>query len=161
MMLAILSRAVKHYYLYGNDNTVQPANFIGNKAAGILFENKVDHVTFFGDKIEYIQGIHMIPLQAPTMLMRDRRFVEEEWNTYFSNGRADKADGGWRGILYGNLATFDAKAAYRFFANPKFDDAHIDGGASRAWYMCYAAGTFSSSGRRSLPPTLGVSTEER
>ena len=144
LMLSIMSRALKHYYLYCKDNAVQPANFIGNKVAGILFENKVDHVTFFGDRIEYIQGIHMLPLQACTLLMRDRRFVEEEWKTFFSDGRADKVDGGWRGILYGNLAAYDPKTAYKFFANPKFDLAHLDGGASRTWYMCYAAGEFAA-----------------
>ena len=141
-MLAIMSRSMKNYYLYSNDNTVQPANFIGNKVAGIMFENKVDHVTFFGNNIEYVQGIHMMPLQPCTPLLRDRRFVEEEWNTYFSDGRVDKVEGGWRGILYGNMAMFDAKTAYKFFANDKFDPAHLDGGASRTWYMCYAAGEF-------------------
>lgn len=119
---------------------MQPANFIGNKVAGILFENKIDHTTFFGNNIEYIQGIHMIPLLPFAPLCRSNRFVDEEWKAYFSKGRIDSIPGGWRGILIGNLAHIDAKRAFGFFSANNFDASHLDGGASRTWYMAYSAG---------------------
>jgi endo-1,3(4)-beta-glucanase len=56
LMLAIQSRTFQNYYLMESTNTIQPAEFIGNKAAGILFESKVDHATYFGLNIEYIEG---------------------------------------------------------------------------------------------------------
>jgi len=149
LKLKILSRSLQDYYLYRTDNVVQPSNFIGNKVAGIMFENKVDHTTFFGNNIEYVQGIHMLPLMPFTQLCRDGRFAREEWNAYFSEGRVDLIEGGWRGILYGNLATFDPQTAYRFFSSPSFDPSHLDGGASLTWYLCYAAGEFLS-----LPPAV-------
>ena len=77
LMLAVQARSFRHYFLMENDNTIQPSNFIANKVPGIvstiiwhtleiflnqvqLFENKVDHVTYFGANIEYIQGYCLI-----------------------------------------------------------------------------------------------------
>ncbi|KAK3941592.1 hypothetical protein QBC46DRAFT_258081 [Diplogelasinospora grovesii] len=140
LMLAIQARSFPMYYLYTKTNNVQPPNFIGNKVAGILFENKIDHLTYFGPQPEEIEGIHMLPLLPHTPYIRARDFVEEEWNTYFANGRAENIVGGWRGIVYANRATFDPKGAYAFFSTPGFDPSWLDGGASLTWYLCYSAG---------------------
>ncbi|TDZ38536.1 putative endo-1,3(4)-beta-glucanase [Colletotrichum spinosum] len=139
LQLSIISRALRDYYLYSSDNAVQPPQFIGNKVAGILFENKIDHTTYFGANIEFIQGIHMVPLLAPSPFVRTPDFVREEWAVYFSGGRVDGIAGGWRGIIYGNLATVDGRAAWEFFTSANFDPGWIDGGASRTWYLIYAA----------------------
>ena len=103
--------------------------------------NKADHVTYFGTNIEYIEGIHMIPLNPASAFTRTQSFVTEEWNQYFAtNNYAANVAGGWQGILYANLAIIDAKTSYNFFANPDFDYGSLDGGASRTWYLAYAAG---------------------
>jgi endoglucanase Acf2 len=55
---------------------------------------------------------------------------------------ADHGAGGWRGILYANLALIDPKASYGFFRdgiNGFWDERWIDGGASRTWYLTWAA----------------------
>ncbi|KAI1387491.1 glycoside hydrolase family 81 protein [Hypoxylon trugodes] len=139
LMLAILARSLNKYYLYTEENDVQPPEYVGNRVAGILFENKCDHNTYFGSNIEYIQGIHMIPLLPSTRLTRSAKFVKQEWATYFDNGRADNAEGGWKGILYGNLATVDPKSAWDFFTREDFDQMWLDGGASLTWYLTYCA----------------------
>ncbi|KAL2136084.1 hypothetical protein VTI74DRAFT_5490 [Chaetomium olivicolor] len=139
LMLALQARSLQSYYLYLSYNTIQPPNFTPNKVAGILFENKIDHTTYFGTNIEYIQGIHMLPLLPHTPFVRTPDFVREEWETYFGNGRADAVQGGWRGILYGNYATVDPRGAYAFFSQGEFDAAWLDGGASLTWYLCYSA----------------------
>ncbi|THY18283.1 endo-1,3-beta-glucanase [Aureobasidium pullulans] len=36
LMLAIQARSLHNYFLYTSDNTIQPANFIGNKVSGIV-----------------------------------------------------------------------------------------------------------------------------
>jgi hypothetical protein len=150
-MLACQARSLSLYYLYMNTNAIEPREFIGNKVAGIMFENKIDHTTYFGNNVEYIQGIHMMPLLPHTIMIRSPTFVAQEWNAYFSNGRAEKVAGGWKGILFGNLATIDPKGAYAFFSSPTFDHGWLDGGASLTWYLAYAAGEFD------LPvPGLGV-----
>ncbi|KAF3761377.1 family 81 glycoside hydrolase [Cryphonectria parasitica EP155] len=144
LMLAVQRRAMGMYYLYTQDNDVQPADFIGNRVAGILFENKIDHTTYFGTNIEYIQGIHMLPLLPSTAYIRRRHFVHEEWEQYFSNGVAGNVTGGWKGILYGNLATIRPQHAWDFFSQADFDPSWLDGGASLTWYLAYSAGKFSS-----------------
>lgn len=143
LQLAITARSLQKYYLYDGENTTQPSRFIGNKVAGILFENKIDYTTFFGSDMEFIHGIHMLPLLPSTTLTRPRKFVTEEWDTYFSNGRVDSIKGGWRGVLYGNLATIDPRAAWKFFSQPQFDRTLLDGGASLTWYLAFAASKFS------------------
>ena len=82
LMLAIQARTLINYFLLQSDNVNQPTNFIGNKVTGIvcpptktfsfsvysnsadriiqLFENKIDHTTYFGANPEYIQG-HVHP----------------------------------------------------------------------------------------------------
>ena len=140
----MLARALGHYYLYTRNNVDQPASFINNNVAGILFENKVDHTTFFGNNIEYIQGIHMLPLLPVTPYTRSKQFVREEWEAYFSNGRVDRIDGGWRGIVYASYGTIDPRTTYAWFGSRDFNAAWLDGGASRTWYMAFFAGRLNA-----------------
>lgn len=94
----------------------------------------------FGMKPEYIEGIHMIPINPSSAYTRSPTFITEEWDTYFSNGRVDQVDGGWRGILYSNLAIIDPKTTYEWVSGPDFDPQYLDDGASQTWYLAYAAG---------------------
>lgn len=112
-----------------------------------LFENKIDHATYFGLNNEYIEGIHMLPINPSSAYTRTARFVREEWDAYFGpNGSCPvtAVEGGWRGILYANLAIIDPQASWAFFAQADFDPGWIDGGATRTWYLAYAAGKFTS-----------------
>lgn len=140
LQLSIIARSLQHYYLYESENKVEPSEFIGNKVAGILFENKIDHTTYFDSHIEAIQGIHMIPILPPTPFVRRAKFVTEEWNAYFSDGRIDRIDNAWKSIIYANYATVDPKRAFQFFSSKTFQPQWLDGGASLTWFLAYAAG---------------------
>ncbi|KAI9694962.1 MAG: hypothetical protein M1822_000579 [Bathelium mastoideum] len=140
LQLAVQARSLSNYFLYQETNTVEPANFTGNRVSGILFENKIDHTTYFGNAPEYIEAIHMIPLVPSSAYTRNATFVSEEWNQYFSDGRVDSTDGGWRGILYANLALIDPTTSFNWFNSPSFNASYLDGGASRTWYLAWAAG---------------------
>ncbi|KAF4768351.1 hypothetical protein HAV15_002079 [Penicillium sp. str.  len=143
VMLGILGRSLNNYFLMEDDNVNQPANFTGNKVTGILFENKVDHTTYFGANLEYIQGIHMLPLMPHSPFTRRKEFVHQEWQAMFAENAstpASKVEGGWKGVLYANLALVDPKASWEFFTQPNFDYSWIDGGATRTWYLAFAAG---------------------
>ncbi|KAJ6787912.1 hypothetical protein PWT90_01895 [Aphanocladium album] len=141
LQLAVMKRSLQHYFLYENDNKVQPEKFIGNKVAGILFENKVDHTTFFGNEIESIQGIHMIPILPVTTVARASKFVKEEWEAFFSNGRVDDIDNSWKSILLGNYATIAPKEAFEVLSGKNFDSSKwLDGGISLTWLLAYSAG---------------------
>ncbi len=140
LMLAVMKRSLSNYFLLESTNTNQPANFIANKVTGIMFENKVDHVTYFGNNIEYIEGIHMLPIVPSSAYLRNQNFVSEEWKSYFDNGRVDQVQGGWRGVLYSNLALIDAKTSWNWFSGSSFDPKYLDGGASLTWSLAMAAG---------------------
>lgn len=140
LMLAVQKRSFQNYFLLESTNANQPANFIGNKNTGILFENKVDHTTYFGTNDEYIQGIHMIPINPSSPYIRNQNFVTEEWNTYFCDGCVDPVNnvtGGWRGILYSNLALIDPVKSWNWLTGPGFDAQYLDDGASLTWYVLF------------------------
>ncbi|KAK9246421.1 endo-1,3(4)-beta-glucanase [Lipomyces tetrasporus] len=139
MMLAIMRRAMNAYMLMNSTNSIQPSNFIANKVTGILFENKVDHTTYFGRDIQYIQGIHMLPITPVSSYIRSPTFVREEWTSLLGSVAPTLTDG-WKGILYANLALFDPKSSYKFFSSPEFRSGFLDSGASLTWYLAYAAG---------------------
>ncbi|KAH4954799.1 hypothetical protein HBH70_188430 [Parastagonospora nodorum] len=142
LTLALQARSFSNYFYLQSANTNHPPRFTPNKITGILFENKVDYTTYFGTAPSLIHAIHILPLSPATSYLRPRAFVKEEWDQFFSNGRAN-VDGGWRGILYANLALIDARASYTFFRdgiNGFWDESWIDGGASRTWYLVWAAG---------------------
>lgn len=80
----------------------------------------------------------MIPLVSASALSRTKKFVTEEWDAFFSNGRAETTEGGWRGVLMANLALVNPKASWDWFTNPSFDAAGLDGGASQTWYAAMA-----------------------
>jgi endo-1,3(4)-beta-glucanase len=84
--------------------------------------------------------------------------VQEEWDALFAPGTrtpAENVTGGWKGILFANLAIVDPTKSWDFFAQPDFDLAWIDGGASRTWYLAYAAGEFVCTWRRKdLSPSI-------
>ena len=85
----------------------------------------------------------MIPLIPASTLVRTPKFVSEEWQAYFAETAVDPVSqvaGGWRGILYANLAIIDPVTSFNFFASSKFDPSWLDGGASLTWYLAFAAG---------------------
>lgn len=98
LMLSVLARSLQSYFLMTSDNVNQPAGFIENKVTGIMFENKVDHTTYFGTDLSYIEGqvsvsllvmfflltldsIHMIPVMPFSTLTRTREisFLVSGW----------------------------------------------------------------------------------
>lgn len=140
LVLSIEKRAMGMYMLYTNDNKILPLNFIRNKVSGILFENKVDHATYFGMNKEYIHGIHMIPLTPMSNFIRSSKFVGEEWNEMALGNLANSIEGGWKGLLILNSAIIDPQNAWNFFASPQFNYSSLDNGMSRTWSLAYCAG---------------------
>ena len=143
LMLAILRRSLDNYFLMESGNENQPEAFRANKITGILFENKVDHTTYFGPNPEFIQGIHMLPLLPSSAYTRSAEFIREEWEAYFAPGAFDdarKVQGGWRGVLFGNWACVEPGKAFGVFSGSGWEGQWVDGGASRTWYLGFAAG---------------------
>lgn len=135
--LAIMRRSANDYMLFCSDNDIQPPQIARNYVSGILFENKIDHATYFGLNPEYIHGIHMIPTTPISEYMRRDQFNKEEWQGKVGQV-AQSIDDGWKGILTLHQANFDAHAAYAFFQSPNFQPKWLDGGMSRTWALYYS-----------------------
>jgi endo-1,3(4)-beta-glucanase len=139
LMMAVMKRSMSKYMLFCDDNDIQPSQVIANRVSGIMFENKIDHATYFGMNPEYVQGIHMIPMTPALSLIRGREFVKQEWDSKVSKF-IDSVDSGWKGILMLNKASVDPESSLKFFASPNFKDQWLDGGMSRTWSIAFAAG---------------------
>lgn len=138
LMLKIQSRSMNLYFLYSNDNDVEPSNFIANKVSGIYFDNKIDHTTYFGTNTEYIHGVHMLPITPASSLIRGSTFVSQEWSSIIS-GIIGSVNSGWTGILRLNQALFDGSSSYNFFSSSSFSNNYLDGGQSLTWSLAYSA----------------------
>lgn len=138
LQLSILKTSLNHYFLYSSENTTEPNNFIPNKVSGILFENKIDHTTYFGNNTEYIHMIHAIPIIPVSSFIRSSKFVQEEWDGKLKY-IVDSVQDGWKGIIMLNLAISNPQLSYQFFANPNFNMNHLDPGQSLTWSLVYAA----------------------
>lgn len=135
VQLGILRTSVNSYFLYSDDNKVMPPSFVPNKVSGILFENKVDHTTYFGNELQYIQMIHAIPITPASSFVRTPRFVEEEWKQKLVPILNDVKDG-WKGIIMLNAALFNPQLSFEFFT--KSNEVCLDNGQSLTWSLAYS-----------------------
>ncbi|KAF9386807.1 hypothetical protein CPC16_007371 [Podila verticillata] len=136
VMLTVARRSIQAYFLMEADNKNQPASFVKNHVTGILFENKVDHTTYFSPRVECIQGIQMIPATPALPMIRRKEFVQQEWDDLL-RARVDQIEDGWRSILMMNYATLDKDAAWQYFTSNK--NVPLDDGMTKTWALFYVA----------------------
>ncbi|KAK0376064.1 glycosyl hydrolase family 81 [Colletotrichum limetticola] len=152
LQLAVTARSLQSYFLLASDNDVQPPNFIGNRATGILWDRKINHTTYFGDEIAYIQGIHMLPIVPSSAYVRKASFVREEWDQYFAGNKSGSlTSGGFAGHVYANLAIADKAGAvesYEFMRKQTPDSRYLSG-VSLTWNLAYTAALGGSLGSNS------------
>lgn len=144
LMLAVQARSFNTYIYLLHSSDIHPGRYTPNGLAGILFENKIDYTTWFTDDPAIIHAVHMNPLNPSSILTRPHHFVQEEWDAVYSHGRAiEDVQDRWKGVVYANLALIDPKQSFNFFRDGidgYWDERWIDGGASRTWYLVWAAG---------------------
>ncbi|KAL7770036.1 hypothetical protein ACKLNR_001420 [Fusarium oxysporum f. sp. zingiberi] len=134
-------KILKSYFLLASDNDIQPANFIGNRATGILWDRKINHTTYFGDDIAYIQGIHMLPIVPSSAYIRKPSFVREEWDQYFAGNKSESLSSGFAGHIYVILAIADKAGAvesHAFMRKQTTDSPYLSG-SSLTWDLAYTA----------------------
>lgn len=139
LMLAVMKRSMNKYYLYSSSNKLEPSKIVANKVAGILFDNKIDYTTYFGDKMQYIHGIHMLPITPASSNIRGPTFVKEEWSAKIAKSINSITDG-WAGILRLNQVLFDPALSYSFFSSKSFKSQYLDNGLSRTWALAFGSG---------------------
>lgn len=154
LQLAVNARSLQSYFLMADDNDVQPRDFIGNRAVGILFDRKANHTTYFGDQTTFIEGIHMLPIVPSSAYVRRAPFVRQEWDQYFAGNRTGNlTGGGFVGHVYVNLAIADqagAEESYRFMRAQRANSSYLDG-QSLAWNLAYTAALGGSLANSTAP----------
>ncbi|KAI5783207.1 endo-1,3-beta-glucanase Engl1 [Peziza echinospora] len=147
LQLGILKQSLNTYfYIMPSTNvnassSVHPPKFTKNLVTGILFENKVDHATYFGMNSEFIHGIHMLPTTPASGFVRwNSQWLGLEWERYFSGGRAESAVGGWKSVLMVARALLAPGEAWRWFRDEGAREGVLDDGLSRTWGLVMAAG---------------------
>ena len=143
LMIAIMKRSMNDYYYYSDDNSVEPAEILGNRVAGILFDNIIDYTTYFGTETQYKNGIHMIPVTPVSSEIRGPEFVKQEWETKLA-AVADELTDSWKGLLKLNQALYDPAASYAFFSAADFSSGCLDNGMSRTWALAFSGGLANS-----------------
>ncbi|KAF9276664.1 hypothetical protein BGZ68_009865 [Mortierella alpina] len=138
VMLTVARRSIHAYFLMEDNNANHPKVFVGNKVTGILYENKVDHTTFFSSRTECIQGIQMIPATPVLPLIRRTTFVRQEWDDLLRPIVGNITDG-WKSVLMTNFGVLDKDAAWNFFATGNITSQPLDDGLSRTWALFYVA----------------------
>ncbi|KAG0291177.1 hypothetical protein BGZ96_005436 [Linnemannia gamsii] len=137
LMLTIARRSIQAYFLMEDDNMNHPRAFVGNKVTGILFENKVDHTTYFSARLECIQGIQMIPATPALPMIRSKVFVRQEWEGILQS-RVGDIDDGWKSILMMNYGTLNKAGAWNYFVESE-QPVPLDDGMTLTWAMFYVA----------------------
>ncbi|CCF59623.1 hypothetical protein KAFR_0H02140 [Kazachstania africana CBS 2517] len=144
IQLGIINSSINSYFLYLDTNTIEPPQFVPNKVSGILFENKIDHTTYFGTNTEYIHMIHALPLIPITNYIRSAKFAKQEWNQVLSKIIDKIPNNGWKSVIMLEIASFDAKSSWNYFAQSNFFSNYgLDDGQSLTWSLTYAASLLS------------------
>lgn len=137
LMLLVMKRSLNTYYFFDSSSEVIPACYTPHMVPGILFENKLSYVTFFGTDMKYIHGIQMLPITPASILIREKSFVESEW-TKFSMDLASAEDDPWSHILKLNQALFNGGASVEHFSKAGFSLSQLDDGQSLTWSLAFS-----------------------
>lgn len=145
LIMSVIKRSFNNYFLYKDDNNVMYGDFAKNQVSGILFENKVDYTTYFGnpkDFPEYVHGIHILPISPVSSFFRDPVYSKSLWNQQLSNF-VSKTDVKWQVLIRFVQVLFDPVSAYPEFLKFKnIEDKAF--GISLAWAIAFAAATKNS-----------------
>jgi endo-1,3(4)-beta-glucanase len=123
LLLAMESVGAQTYWQVESDSTIYPAPFRDFGAVGVLWETKVDAVTFFGADPELVYGIQMIPFTPASETLLDPVWVADTWPQF--EAAASGASDGWAGFLHLAHAVVDPDAAWTAInALGGFDDGN-------------------------------------
>lgn len=143
MMCAVNMRSMNNYILLGPDNKNVPLAYAQNYANGVTYANSMGYFTYFGAQVQYVNGIHMLPLTPISPYVRTAKFVQGEWDSLLAPLHDEIWNTGWAGILYSDLAISDPGTSWDFFNNGSvvdFNFYNLDDGQSLTWALTFAAG---------------------
>lgn len=112
ILLATELRSSWTYWQMRDQDTIYPPVFAANKAVGILWSGKVEYRTFFGDNVEFIHGIQMLPFTPISEDLLRRSWIEEEYPVFATALTRGGLEEGWRGFIIMADGILDADRAW-------------------------------------------------
>lgn len=127
VMLATEIRAAQTYWHMPSTSNIYPAPFSDNKMVGIVWETKVDYATWFGNQVEFIHCIQMLPFTPITEDYLPATFIKEEYPVLATalNRPSPPLQEGWKGFIYMAHAIVDSQTAWNEVQTLKsYDDGN-------------------------------------
>jgi len=114
LMTALEIRAAKRYWQMTSDYSAFPAPFSDHKSVGIIWSVKADYNTWFGDLVEFIHCIQMLPFVPISEELLGKEWIQEEYEVL--KEAYDREDPPlseqWKGYVVMAHAILDPQAAY-------------------------------------------------
>lgn len=99
LLMALELRAAHTYWQIDSDNPIYSSPFADNRVVGILFENRAEYRTFFGNRTEWIHGIQWLPFTPASELLLRRSWMDEAYPVAATSLGAPDIEEGWRGFV--------------------------------------------------------------
>lgn len=116
-------RSSQKYWQITSESNIYDQPFCNNKVVGILWETRADYSTFFGENVEFIHGIQMLPITPISEDLLPASWIQESYQVFKST--YDTASQGWLGILFSAQAQFDLSGASpRILSLTAYDDGN-------------------------------------
>jgi endo-1,3(4)-beta-glucanase len=110
LMLATEIRSAQRYWQITSESDIYPSPFADTKVVGVLWSTKVDYATFFGNAVEFIHGIQMLPFTPISEELLRPDWIVEEYPVVATG--LPTASEGWKGFIYMAHAVINAPAAW-------------------------------------------------
>jgi endo-1,3(4)-beta-glucanase len=112
LLLATELRSTWRYWQMMAGGDIYPPPFADNKVVGVLWSTKVDYATFFGNNIEYIHGIQMLPFTPISESLLRPGWIAESYPVVSAAFNDPNLSQAWRGFLIMAHGIIDAEAAW-------------------------------------------------
>ncbi|CAN0000070.1 unnamed protein product, partial [Phaeothamnion confervicola] len=113
-LLAMEMRGARTYWHMPAGTPIYDTVYASNRMTGVVAALETVHLTWFGDKYEWVHGINIMPVTPLTEDLLPYEYMEEEWvvlQTVFQRPD-DPPSPQWRGIVYCAQAVVQPDAAW-------------------------------------------------
>ncbi|KAM3577913.1 hypothetical protein VYU27_000018 [Nannochloropsis oceanica] len=114
LLLAMELRSTRWYWHMRNDSKVYDAVFAANRMVGVVGGLDATCHTWFGESLEYVHGINLMPFTPITEALLDVGYVKEEYAVLSPvlTRQEEPVAEEWKGFVYLDHAVLDPASAW-------------------------------------------------
>eukprot|EP01125_Pyxidicula_operculata_P018918 TRINITY_DN678_c0_g1_i1.p1 TRINITY_DN678_c0_g1~~TRINITY_DN678_c0_g1_i1.p1 ORF type:complete len:733 (+),score=123.68 TRINITY_DN678_c0_g1_i1:113-2311(+) len=105
-------RGARKYWHMDKVSSIYPEEFSANAIVGVMWSDKADYATFFGDLIEYIHCIQMLPFTPITEDLLKRPWLDYEYSVLSPILTKRTVAEEWKAYIYEDWAIINKDAAW-------------------------------------------------